>query len=88
MVSTALPHVLPGVIPPAALIAPNYIFDSSSKALFVLEISVASLPSNNGDIQNMMNLTDAASLPIRDEFAHEFIFLNETEAPILLVIRY
>jgi acyl transferase domain-containing protein/NADPH:quinone reductase-like Zn-dependent oxidoreductase/SAM-dependent methyltransferase len=84
MISTALDRAVrvPGVQIPVA-ISPKFIVDRWSDRQSALATGIALSLGNSRQHVNMMDLTSAASLATSEEFAHDFIMLNETETPIL-----
>ncbi|KAF2441997.1 reducing type I polyketide synthase [Karstenula rhodostoma CBS 690.94] len=84
IVSTAVhPPVSLLEAPVPASIPPKFIVDPSSDYQSALATSITLSLGCYRQIPDMMSLADAASLATREAFAHEFIFLNETEAPIV-----
>ncbi|KAJ4300071.1 hypothetical protein N0V90_005320 [Kalmusia sp. IMI 367209] len=84
IISTAVDRALSlPEVPVPASISPNFIVDPLSNNQSALAMSIALSIGNSRHPLNMIALADAASLATSEAFAHDFIFLNETEAPIL-----
>ncbi|CAI6339911.1 unnamed protein product [Periconia digitata] len=67
---------------------PIFIVDSLSSSQACLALSVAQFLDGDQARPNMMTLVEAAALATRTGYSHDFVFLNETESPLLPAVEH